>query len=207
MAPPSRAAAKRAAGAAARAEATERNKAKDQTANDRVAELTPVIAASEPVAEGPSADDKPIVLADEIVPAGKHQGKSFSDVFADDQAFCTWLCREPRKGWMGMLKVYLETERGFEVPAEEAAVVDEEDAAQQAAVAAARAKLLAKGAGKGYKKPTPKPEAPKPATPVCRIPFIPTAQWQEVLPEHVCPKGLQFIMDVRSGKNFARLSC
>merc|ERR1712216_873896 len=104
-----------------------------------------------------------------------------------------------------MLKVYLETEHGFEAPAEDAPVVDAEEEAQAAAVAAARAKLLAKGAGKGAaKKPAPA-AVPKPAPATWRLPFIPTDDWQEVRAEHVCPKGLQFIMDARSGKNFARL--
>merc|ERR1712083_1105078 len=107
---------------------------------------------------------------------------------------------------MGMLKVYLETECGFEPPAEEEApVVSEEEAAQQAAVAAARAKLLAKGKGKGAPKPKPSPESAKPALQIYRPAFVPTANWQEVLPEHVCPRGLQFFMDMNTGKNFARL--
>lgn len=107
---------------------------------------------------------------------------------------------------MGMLKVYLETECGMEAPVEEVEEVDAEAEAEAAKVAAARAKLMAKGAGKAgaKKKPSP-PEAPKAPSPIARIPFQATTEWQEVLPHHLCPKGLQFTMDVRSGKNFARL--
>merc|ERR1712194_788169 len=94
-------------------------------------------------ADGPSADDAPIVLAEEVVPGGKHQGKTFKDV-AEDDPFCKWLLKEPRKGWMGMLKVYLETECGMEAPAEEVEEVDAEADAEATKVAAARAKFWRK---------------------------------------------------------------
>jgi hypothetical protein len=71
-------------------------------------------------------------------------------------------------------------------------------------MAAARAKLLAKGAKKGAPKPKPKPKAA--AAPLVRVSFQPTREWQEVLPEHVCPKGMQFRMDLASGKSFGRLA-
>merc|ERR1740130_1839184 len=105
MAPPSRTAQK-----AARATALAADKAKidgkpqaDSPGGYAVAEVKTCEIVS---SEGPSAEDVPIVLAEEVVPAGKHQGKAFQDVVADE-AFCKWLMREPRSGWMGMLKVYL----------------------------------------------------------------------------------------------------
>jgi hypothetical protein len=39
----------------------------------------------------------------------------------------------------------------------------------------------------------------------CRTMFKPTLEWQEVLSYHVCPAGLEFRMDMGSGKNFARV--
>ena len=35
--------------------------------------------------------------------------------------------------------------------------------------------------------------------------FIPSKSWKEVLPNEVCPAGLEFKMDFSSGRNFARL--
>ena len=49
------------------------------------------------LAEMPAADDAPIILAEEVVPGGKHQGKKFADVVSDE-AFCRWLFRERRAG-------------------------------------------------------------------------------------------------------------
>ncbi|CAE8621228.1 unnamed protein product, partial [Polarella glacialis] len=164
-----------------------------------------VISGDGKESSSPPADDEPIILAQEVVPCGKHQEKTFLDIL-DDKAYCNWVCKEPRAGWMGMLKVFLETEHGFVVVEEDEAEVDPEEVARQAEVAAARAKLLAKGAGKGLKK-KPEPEKPAPmAYATIRIPFQATSSWQEVLPQHLCPKGLQFRMDVTSGKNYARLS-
>ena len=36
------------------------------------------------------------------------------------------------------------------------------------------------------------------------IPFFPDERWREVLPHHVCPAGLEYYMDLKSGKNYAR---
>jgi hypothetical protein len=36
--------------------------------------------------------------------------------------------------------------------------------------------------------------------------FQPTSQWKEVLPGQTCPAGLDFRMDLASGRNFARMS-
>ena len=36
------------------------------------------------------------------------------------------------------------------------------------------------------------------------IPFFPNERWREVLPHHVCPAGLEYYMDLKSGKNYAR---
>merc|ERR1712232_12056 len=96
---------------------------------------------------------------------------------------------------------------GFEQPAPEvAAEIDPEEAERVAKIAAARAKLAAKGLGKGQaKKKEVKPAAGPEINSLVRPRFIPTAEWQEVLPEHVCPRGLQFRMDVATGRNFARL--
>eukprot|EP00931_Biecheleriopsis_adriatica_P088926 TRINITY_DN63149_c0_g1_i1.p1 TRINITY_DN63149_c0_g1~~TRINITY_DN63149_c0_g1_i1.p1 ORF type:complete len:210 (-),score=55.12 TRINITY_DN63149_c0_g1_i1:24-626(-) len=155
--------------------------------------------------ESPSVDeDQPIILEEEVCPAGKHQGKTFKDV-AEDAAFCTWVCKEPRRGWMGMLKTYLETELGFEVPEGPDGTPEKsaEEVEQEEKMAAARAKLLAKGKSKGQPKKRPEP-AKDYSAPVLRIPFEPTQEWQELLPEHVCPKGCQFRMDVATGKNYAR---
>eukprot|EP00440_Ansanella_granifera_P063803 gb/GFBE01069172.1/.p1 GENE.gb/GFBE01069172.1/~~gb/GFBE01069172.1/.p1 ORF type:complete len:209 (+),score=65.71 gb/GFBE01069172.1/:1-627(+) len=206
MAPPSRAAAKRAAAAAVRqAEAEKTGGYKDQLA-DKIPQAVLTLAPAQAGDCGDDEDSGPVDLATEVAPAGKHQGKAFKDI-VEDNAFCKWVCKEPRNGWMGMLKIYLETEHGFEATAEEAPEIDEEEAARQAELAAARAKLLAKGAGKGKKKPpsTAAAEAPKVPT-ILRIPFQATTDWQEVLPEHMCPRGLQFRMDVKTGKNYARLS-
>jgi len=46
-------------------------------------------------------------LGDEVVPAGKNAGITFREVL-EDMAFCKFVCKEPRKGWMGMLKTYAE---------------------------------------------------------------------------------------------------
>merc|ERR1711924_246454 len=46
-------------------------------------------------------------LGEQEVPAGKHQGDSFQATL-EDSAFCKWICKEPRKGWMGLLKTYIE---------------------------------------------------------------------------------------------------
>eukprot|EP00906_Rhabdomonas_costata_P022069 RCo031941 len=39
-----------------------------------------------------------------------------------------------------------------------------------------------------------------------RVHFEAKSYWQEVLPEHVCPPGLQYQMDFETGKNYARLA-
>merc|ERR1712194_929339 len=46
-------------------------------------------------------------LGEEVVPAGKMAGVTFREVL-EDTAFCKFVCKEPRKGWMGMLKTYAE---------------------------------------------------------------------------------------------------
>jgi len=97
----------------------------------------------------PAEDAKPLVLAEEVAPAGKHQGKCFQEI-VEDMAFCKWICSDQRRGWMALLKVYLETEHGFQEPEPtQPEEVDLEEAANQAALAEARAKLKAKAAGKG----------------------------------------------------------
>eukprot|EP00928_Gymnodinium_smaydae_P073771 TRINITY_DN56901_c0_g1_i1.p1 TRINITY_DN56901_c0_g1~~TRINITY_DN56901_c0_g1_i1.p1 ORF type:complete len:211 (+),score=49.70 TRINITY_DN56901_c0_g1_i1:83-715(+) len=207
MAPASHAAQKRSAAKAARAAALAEKPPVVVEEVPKVQESSslPAAAAAD---EGPGESDEPLVLAEEVVPAGKHQGKTFLDVL-DDKAFCTWICKEPRRGWMGLFKLYLETEHGYTPKEEdEPEAVDEETAAQEAAVAAARAKLLAKGKGKGAaKKPAAATtaSAAKPVAPVARIPFMATKDWQEVLPEHICGRGLQFTMNVQTGKSYARL--
>eukprot|EP00746_Dinoflagellata_sp_MGD_P051947 gnl/MRDRNA2_/MRDRNA2_230690_c0_seq1.p1 gnl/MRDRNA2_/MRDRNA2_230690_c0~~gnl/MRDRNA2_/MRDRNA2_230690_c0_seq1.p1 ORF type:complete len:208 (-),score=62.85 gnl/MRDRNA2_/MRDRNA2_230690_c0_seq1:64-687(-) len=205
--PTSHAAQKRAAAAAARAEAAEKEREKTKKLEEQAPLTVVATAEATPTEVKPSPEEKPIVLSQEICPAGKHQGKTFKEV-VEDTAFCKWIMKEPRSGWMGMLKVYLETEHGFEMPMEPPEEeVDPEESAQAAAQAAARAKLMAKGKGKVSikKKPAPAPEQ-KAGYASCRVPFIPTATWQEVLPIHICPKGLQFQMDMKTGKNYARFA-
>eukprot|EP00929_Paragymnodinium_shiwhaense_P113131 TRINITY_DN8139_c0_g1_i2.p1 TRINITY_DN8139_c0_g1~~TRINITY_DN8139_c0_g1_i2.p1 ORF type:complete len:211 (+),score=74.44 TRINITY_DN8139_c0_g1_i2:304-936(+) len=208
MPPASHAAQKRAAAQAARAAAKDKEQSQSAVKDDAPS----VIDTSKPAEDDdapPAADEPPLVLAEEVVPAGKHQGNTFQQVL-DDVPFCKWVCKEPRRGWMGLFKLFLETEHGYEASteADEQPEQDEEEAAQAAAVAAARAKLLAKGKGKGAPKKAAAPaySADKPpAAPVHRIPFEPTKEWQEVLPEHLCGRGLQFTMNVKTGKSYARL--
>jgi len=50
-------------------------------------------------------------LGEEVVPAGKHQETTFDEVLQSDRRFCDWICKEPRKGWMANLKVYIEAKR------------------------------------------------------------------------------------------------
>jgi len=50
-------------------------------------------------------------LGMQVVPCGKHSGSSFADIL-EDAAFCRWLRKEPRKGWMRSLKVYSEAMEG-----------------------------------------------------------------------------------------------
>ena len=199
MAPQSVAARRRAAAAEARAA----DKAKLTPTCLPLAE--DICCVGGPVDDRPSAEE-PIVLEREVCPAGKHQGKTFLEVL-EDRPFCLWIVKEPRRGWMGLLKTFLETEHGFEQPPPETAPeMDPEEAAEAAKVAAARAKLFAKGGGKGQSKKVVPPVVQASPVTTFRVPFQPTTEWQELLPEHVCPAGLQFRMDMASGKNYARFA-
>jgi len=49
-------------------------------------------------------------LGEEVVPSGKHQGNTFAEVFKD-APYCTWVCKEPRKGWMAHMSTYIRSRR------------------------------------------------------------------------------------------------
>lgn len=43
-----------------------------------------------------------------------------------------------------------------------------------------------------------------PRLPPGKVLFVPTTDWAEVYPHHVCPMGLEYRMNFASGRNFAR---